>query len=187
MKVFNGVHKFMINLTHWQGLIIAFLTSFILTSLFFLKNSGLHFILVNFTAGILSFLIVMLPIAIIIYYLLYVYCIYPHSSSIEFERELHTAKQEIIDEYNLTKENFTEVKFLFENHFEKYSDDDDSAINHIILPILNNSNYKFLVKLIDGKENEEIKLVVTDINDNIIHITTIANFIYFQSNFKKIN
>lgn len=179
MKKFK---TFLSNLTHAQGLILAFLISLIFNAIFWIVNGGIYLVFPTILLALIPFLL----LTIILYLIIGVGFISPREDEEKFNKEFTTAKKEVLAEYNLTSESYTEVKFVFENLLS----DLDENLTDVILPLLNNSNFRFFAKLIDDEDgyiDNAIEVIIKDINDNLIHTITISNFIYFQNNFEKLN
>lgn len=171
------------NLSHVQALILAFLTSLILTTIFAFSQ-------VNFDiSNIMNLnepqllIIVAIIFAVMTYLLLVIGYILPRKDVEQFEKEFEAAKEDVLSNYHLTKETYTEVKL----NFEKFLNNVDEDTNEVILTILNNSNCRFYAKLIDSEETDAIEVVGKDINNNTIYSTTIYNFIFFKNFFEKID
>ena len=176
------IETFLSNLTHAQGLILAFLISLIFNAIFWIVNGGIYPVFPKILLALIPFLL----LTIILYLIIGVGFISPREDEEKFNKEFTTAKKEVLAEYNLTSESYTEVKFVF----EKLLADENEYLTDVILPLLSNSNFTFFAKLIndeDGYIDNAIELIVKDINDNLIHTITITNFIYFRKYFQKLS
>ena len=87
-------------------------------------------------------------------------------------------KTEAILAYNLSKDTYVKLKFL----------PDETIINthciKMLTTLLTNSNYSFWAKL---TEEDNVKLIVKDVNDNILYDEIISNFRYLNAYFKPLN
>lgn len=175
--------EFLDNLSHAQAIILAVVSSLIFTTIFAFFQPNFD-VINDINLNKLQLLIIVAVIfAVITYLLLLVGYILPRKNIEQMEKEYENAKEEVLANYNLSKENYIEVKFIF----EKFLEDVDEDITEAILPILTHSNCRFCVKLIDSEEGDVIQLVCVDINTNIIYTTTIYNFIFFQKYFEKVD
>ena len=171
------------NITHVQALILAFLCSLILVPVYCLIFGGT---LTSISKILFPFIFVVMVGTIMGYGLLFIQFIHPRKDREQFEKAHNIAKQEVLDEYNLNDESYTEVKLIF----GRLLSDVDEDLTDVILPLLNNSNFRFFAKLIDDEDgyiDNAIEVIVKGNNDNLIHTITISNFIYFQANFEKLN
>ena len=96
----------------------------------------------------------------------------------ELQRDWHAAKAYVIPSYKLSKDNYVELKYLFDKALENASDDEHLTI------LLTNANYTFFAKL---TENEEINLLTKDVDGNVISDEIIGNFSYLKAYFEPLN
>ena len=167
-------------LTYPKAIILAFLASFIFTTMIWSAESSNLAPIIN---PILLFIIILGFFTIVFYALIIAIFIGPREEEEYYNEKIETAKKEVLSEYNLTKEAYTEVKFIF----EELLSDVDEDLTDVLIPLLNNSNYRYFAKLIDVEKNEAIELLAKDMYDNNILTLTISNFLYFQTNFEKLN
>jgi hypothetical protein len=97
------------------------------------------------------------------------------------DEENEKAKKELIEELNLTKENYTKVNFSFEELLK------DVPNKRIGIALLENANYSFFVKIIYDSHHEKdaLELIVKDVNENIVYEESSISFRIWQKYIKK--
>lgn len=97
------------------------------------------------------------------------------------DEENEKAKKQLIEEFNLTKENYTKVNFSFEELLK------GAPNKHIGIALLENANYSFYVKIIYDSHHEKdaLELIIKDVNENIVYEESSISFRIWQKYIKK--
>ena len=171
------IRELMDKLTLKQANTISIIVSLLVTILLLGIFAGRFF---NVTGEI-----VILNIALFLLVSVFLYCVLfmmvsaimklPYKEACIREKE---AKAYVMDNYNLSHEEYTELKYCLEEALMGAYEPE------MISVIWEKATYKFYAKL---TENEDVDLMVKDANGNIIHNEIIDNFQYLKSYFEPLN
>ena len=170
--MFNKFSTFCRNLTYAQAKRFAICLSALIGLVF----GTIIFIGSKLTSPITS-ITVLLLIACSFYFLVF----NPRLFRKQLDEENKKAKEQLVGEFNLTKENYTKVNFSFEELLK------GAPNKHIGIALLENANYSFYVKITYDSHHEKdaLELIVKDVNENIVYEEISISFRIWQKYIKK--
>ena len=99
----------------------------------------------------------------------------------KLDEENERAKKQLIEEFNLTKENYTKVNYSFEKILKDVPNKD------ICLAILTTANYSFYIKLVDEPRHHKdaFEIIIKDVNEQIVYQKIYMTFRVLQTQIEK--
>ena len=130
----------------------------------------IHEVASLFMTGLMS------PIIFAIFFIISCFFIFDAQKK-SFEEKHKSAKQRVIANFGLNTKTRTRVNYKFEEAIE------DGRDKELLVKLLTIPEYKFYLRLTEGNT---VEIIVTDKDNYIVHVDTVANFIYIEANFEKI-
>ena len=172
-KIRELMDKLTLKQANTISIIISLLVTILLLGIFagrFFKVAGEVDILI-----IVPFLLAPVFLCCVLYMMVSVIMKVPYKEACIREKE---AKEYVMANYNLSYEEYTELKYCLEEALMGAYEPE------MISVIWAKVAYKFYAKL---TENEDVDLIAKDSNGNIIHNEVIGNFQYLKSYFEPLN